>query len=252
LIEGDRIIVSGKVLNRTTHQTAFGVPGCAHTSPITTTVNGRHVSLFHTGGIIVCDAANGTQLCRISGGNRGPGTKHNTSEAIVFGGDKIFLWMRTGVVQLNATATALTPVWTVPVMDKQENPRTPVIWGDLVFVQYKGTTCMDLKTGKVLWTAGVGGGSYLAADGKVLVYSGKTIRMINASPDGFSEVGTPLVLPGGKDWAAPSLSHGRVYVRAGNQIVCYAVGPDVAPRADAPAPATAPATTDRPGVNAQQ
>jgi outer membrane protein assembly factor BamB len=242
LIEGDRIIVSGKVLSRTTQKTFFDIPRCAHTSPITMTVNGRHVIV--SGGL--SDAGDGTKLCSIGGGRGNAPGRHNTAEYVVFGGDKIFEPNLTGVVQLNATATAVTTVWKVPEMDKGENPRTPVIWGDLVFVAGK---CMDLKTGKVLWS-GCGAGSSLAADGKVLLYSGKNIRMVNASPT-LKEVGTPLVLPGGNDWVAPSLSHGRLYVRAGNQIACYAVGPEAASQVSATAPATAPAGPDRPGASAR-
>jgi outer membrane protein assembly factor BamB len=84
LVEGDRIILSGAVLSRTTHQKVFGAPGCAHTSPITTTVNGHHVSLFHGSSLVVCDAAKGTKLCSISGGRGHAPSRHNTNENIDF------------------------------------------------------------------------------------------------------------------------------------------------------------------------
>ena len=83
-------------------------------------------------------------------------------------------------------------------------------------------TCMNLQTGKVAWKQrGMGCGSLMIADGKLLILSenGK-LTLAKAKPDGFEELASSPFLTG-RCWTVPVLFEKRVYGRnAAGKIVC--------------------------------
>jgi outer membrane protein assembly factor BamB len=82
--------------------------------------------------------------------------------------------------------------------------------------------CMDAVTGAVKWKErGLGCGSLMMADGKLIVLSDEGELVIApASPDGFKPTAKARVIEG-KCWTVPVLSHGRVYCRnADGDVVC--------------------------------
>ena len=85
--------------------------------------------------------------------------------------------------------------------------------------------CVELKTGKVRWSQeGVGSGSLMAADGKLIVLSeGGELMVGPASPKGFTPSAKAKVLDG-KCWTVPVLANGRIYCRdAAGDLVCLDV-----------------------------
>jgi len=85
--------------------------------------------------------------------------------------------------------------------------------------------CVELKTGAVRWSEeGVGSGSLIAADGKLIVLSDKgELLVARASPKEFRPSARAQVL-GGKCWTAPVLANGRIYCRnADGDLVCVDV-----------------------------
>jgi hypothetical protein len=90
--------------------------------------------------------------------------------------------------------------------------------------------CVEWKTGKVMWRQpGLGLSSLMYVDGHFLCLSEEgELRLIKASRQQYLEVakavvrqrpdGPPLVRP--PAWAAPILSHGLLYVRGGDRLVC--------------------------------
>jgi outer membrane protein assembly factor BamB len=74
--------------------------------------------------------------------------------------------------------------------------------------------CMDYKTGKVKWTErGLGCGSLMLADGKLIVLSDQGELLIApASPKEFKSRGRSKFVDG-KCWTVPVLSHGLIYCR---------------------------------------
>jgi outer membrane protein assembly factor BamB len=74
--------------------------------------------------------------------------------------------------------------------------------------------CLDFITGQVKWSqAGMGTGSLMLADGKLIILSeaGKLV-IAGASPDKFEELASAQVLQG-KCWTVPVLANGRIYCR---------------------------------------
>jgi len=85
--------------------------------------------------------------------------------------------------------------------------------------------CLDPQSGKVVWSkAGLGKGSLILADGKLLLQStsGK-LHLAEASPEGYRELAAAEVTSA-KAFALPALAGGRLYVRGPKELKCLAVG----------------------------
>jgi outer membrane protein assembly factor BamB len=92
--------------------------------------------------------------------------------------------------------------------------------------------CADLRTGKLAWKergSGRGSAAMLAADGHLYVrFADGTLALVKADPAGYEEVSS-FKVPGSGDrpsWAHPVIVDGRLYLREGDAILCYAVKAD--------------------------
>lgn len=85
--------------------------------------------------------------------------------------------------------------------------------------------CLDARTGELKWKhEGLGLGSLLAADGKLIVLSDKgELVVAPVSPTGFHPQAQAQVM-GGKCWTVPVLANGRIYCRnAQGVLICLDV-----------------------------
>lgn len=85
--------------------------------------------------------------------------------------------------------------------------------------------CVDFNTGQVRWRqGGLGKGSLMAADGKLIVLSERgELVIVDARSTGFNALSRAQVL-GGKCWSAPVLANGLIYCRnAKGDLVCVDV-----------------------------
>ncbi|HBL31347.1 MAG TPA: hypothetical protein DD490_31355 [Acidobacteria bacterium] len=73
---------------------------------------------------------------------------------------------------------------------------------------------IDVATGAERWKQrGLGHGSLILAGGQLVVFSEQgTLHLIAATPTAYKELGAIRVLEG-KCWTAPTLAHGRLYLR---------------------------------------
>ena len=81
---------------------------------------------------------------------------------------------------------------------------------------------MNLKTGEVVWKQrGLGCGSLMIADGKLLILSEDgTLVLANATSDRFEEMASSKFLTG-RCWTVPVLFEKRIYGRnATGKLVC--------------------------------
>ena len=89
-------------------------------------------------------------------------------------------------------------------------------------------TCIELKTGKVMWQQrqpGGGSGSVVAADGHLyFLYEKGEVALIEAKPDAYKLTGQ-FTLPkqGGPAWAHPVVCRGKLYLRWADKLFCYDV-----------------------------
>jgi outer membrane protein assembly factor BamB len=86
-------------------------------------------------------------------------------------------------------------------------------------------SCINFETGEPAWTQrGLGCGSLLIADGKLLVLSEKgELVMAKASPEVWTELARSPFLEG-RCWTVPVLANGRLYGRnADGKLVCVSL-----------------------------
>lgn len=90
-------------------------------------------------------------------------------------------------------------------------------------------TCVEWKTGKVMWEQserpGKESAAVIAADGQLYFrWQDGTMGLIDASPTGYVLKGSfKLPVVQGPSWPHPSIHEKKLYVRAGDVLMCYDV-----------------------------
>jgi len=150
---------------------------------------------------------------------------------IDLGGGRVFVSSigDTGCSMLRARKTPdggfeVEPVWS------NRNLRTPfssAVAHDGHIYGFDNATlkCISSETGEVSWAKrGFGKGSLLVAGGHLVVLSdrGKVV-MVEATPEGYREVGSFQALDG-KSWTAPAMADGRLYLRNLEEMACLELG----------------------------
>jgi len=109
-------------------------------------------------------------------------------------------------------------------------------------------TCLDFKTGRVLWKRrgpGVGSAAVVYADGHLIFrYQNGVVALIEASDRGYNLQGT-LEIPGagGDSWAHPVVANGRLYLREQDKLWVYELRPEAGSTAPAEPPAPVASAT---------
>jgi outer membrane protein assembly factor BamB len=95
--------------------------------------------------------------------------------------------------------------------------------------------CVEMATGKVAWSEpGLGRTSLTSVDGHLIALSEDgTLRLLRTTPTKFEVVAKAVIkspagerLLGEPAWAAPVLSHGLLYVRGRDRLVCLDLIPE--------------------------
>lgn len=92
----------------------------------------------------------------------------------------------------------------------------------------KMLACLELQSGKEKWSdRSVGKGSVLLADGRLYLLSEKgAVGLCDASPEGYRERGRfSLEVRGEATFAHPVVAGGRLYLRNGDELLCYNLRP---------------------------
>lgn len=129
-----------------------------------------------------------------------------------------------------SSAVRAEEVYFLPPRTFQNHHGGVVLVGDYVYGghgQNAGApTCIELKTGKVMWQAsapGRGSAAVLYADGKLYFrYENGTMALIEASPAAY-RLGSTFDQPSqaGPAWAHPVVLDGRLYLRHNDVLLCY-------------------------------
>ncbi|MHC4752320.1 MAG: PQQ-binding-like beta-propeller repeat protein [Planctomycetota bacterium] len=118
-----------------------------------------------------------------------------------------------------------TPKWSDKTLDCQMHGMVVVdgyIYGTAQ--SSPSMVCLELKTGKVMWTAKeTGRGAVVCADGMLYVYSEKgEMHLVRANPKAFESVSSFQIGEGTDEhWAHPTIANGRLYVRHGDALMAY-------------------------------
>jgi outer membrane protein assembly factor BamB len=88
-------------------------------------------------------------------------------------------------------------------------------------------TCVSLEDGTSKWRArGYGNGQVLllADQGLLLILAEKgAVALVEAKPEGHKQIGKFQAI-NGKTWNHPVVAHGKLFVRNGEEMACFAVG----------------------------
>jgi outer membrane protein assembly factor BamB len=133
---------------------------------------------------------------------------------------------------------AVTDVWKNPALCSYFS--TPVAIDDKYLYMVTGSfaavlagkaecvlNCVDVESGKVLWTKPKIGKFHAAlirtGDNKLLMHSDTgELTMIEPNPKQYRELCTTKIC--GNTWAHPALSDGRLYVRDNKELICVQLG----------------------------
>ncbi len=201
------------------------VENAGYTTPFPVTKGGLTMAVFGTGKkYLAVDVTNGSKIWEFPWPTR---YEVNASAPIV-SGDTVFIsaGYNHGSALLNVNGSTPTVVWQNKDLRNMFSSSV-LIDGHLYGIDNDQNTraslrCVDLATGTVKWKdEGVGFGSLMAADGKLIVLTAKgELITAKASPEKLDVISRAKVLDG-KCWSAPVLANGRIYCRdAAGDVVC--------------------------------
>jgi outer membrane protein assembly factor BamB len=234
-VEGKRVILNvgdaGLALDKDTGKEVWQsakTPG-GYSTPFPAQIDGhRVIVLFSANDVMAVDPASGKQLWRSPWKTE---YEVNAADPIV-SGNRVYIssGYGSGNALLEIKDGKAKQVW----MNKEIRAHfvTPIAIGNYIY-GIDGSAgdndsrlkCLDMATGKVLWSSSTAStGSLAAADGKLIWITGKGELIIaEATPTAYKEI-TRAQVTGGKIWTAPVLSNGKIYVRnAKGDVVCVDV-----------------------------
>jgi outer membrane protein assembly factor BamB len=157
----------------------------------------------------------------------------NAADPII-SGNKVFVssGYNTGCGVFNIENGKANEVWRNKNIRNHFNSCV-LLAGHIYGFDEKTLKCLDMATGREKWSKeGLGKGSLMAADGKLIILSEKGKLVIaEAAPTGFKEISSAQILAG-KCWTVPVLANGRIYARnAVGDLVCVDVAGSTKPKA---------------------
>lgn len=235
LVDGDALFLNvgshGTALNKATGEVIWtsGTGESGYATPVPFTMgNQKALAIFATRSLVAVDPANGNVLW-----SHPWRTNHDVNAADpIIQDDLIFIssGYNRGAAVLRVDAGKPAIVWENRNMRNQHNNSVLI---DGAVYGFDGDSnsdfrSVDFKTGRVNWSQrGLGKGSLMAADGKLIILSERGELVIaDADPAAFRPQARAQVL-GGRCWTQPVLSHGRIYCRnAAGDLVCVDVSND--------------------------
>lgn len=249
LVDGDRLIVTpggedaalaaldkrtGKVIWKTALPANLRGKDChaQYASVVVAEAGGakQYVTLLYGLGAVGVSARDGKFLWNYERVNNGTA---NCSTPIAVG-DQVFCstGYDTGAAMLKLDARSAREAYFLPAKTFQSHHGGFVRIGDYL---YGGSghnagnpTCIDWKTGKVMWQEkqiGKGSGAVTAADGRLyFLWEDGTVGLVEANPQAYKLVGQFKVpKQNGQCWAHPVVAGGKLYIRWQAKLWCYDV-----------------------------
>jgi outer membrane protein assembly factor BamB len=234
LVEGDLLILNagaaGAALDKLTGKPVWtsGTNAPGYATPVPFTADGeRCAALFTAKALVGVRVSDGKELWRHPWATK---WDLNAADPIVVGQRPFISSFDRGGALLDVSARPPKVVW--------ENQAMANNFNSCVFVDgflygvyghtdhpYRDLRCLDAATGEVKWKyEGLGLGSLMAADGKLIVLSDKgELVVAEATPTAFKPLARAHVL-GSKCWTVPVLANGRIYCRnATGTLICLDV-----------------------------
>jgi len=216
----------------------------SYASPRVVTLGKERVCLaFCRGGLLAVDPATGKEVFRFR--YRAKDFESVNAANPVVTGDRVLIseCYGPGAALLDVADGKVKPVWTDEKKGRDKSLlahwATPILIDGRVYgcsgrhPEEAELRCVELATGKVLWREpDLTRTSFLAVDGHLVVLGEDgVLRLVKVNPAKYEEVAR--VVLGGEEkpllrypcWAAPILSHGLLYVRGKDRLVCLELIP---------------------------
>jgi len=230
-IHGDLLLLNagagGTALDKNTGKTIWksAGAGAGYSTPIIAKLNGKEIAgLFVKKDFIGVDVKNGKQLIKFPWK-----TSWDVNSADpIFSGNTVFIssGYGSGGAVLKIDGNNCSEVWRNKEMRNHMN--SCVVWKGYIY-GFDGQAgsggalkCLDYNTGKPLWSQkGLGTGSLMLADGKLICLSNKgKLAIAEATTAGYKSLRQAQILTG-KCWTMPVLANGKIYARnATGTLVC--------------------------------
>ena len=213
--------LSGKTVWKTSND------GASYSTPVVRVINGRRLGIFFTrDGLLALDVRTGAETHRFPFRSTTFESVNAASPVVV--DDIVFLsaTYNTGAVALKLEPTGLRTLW-------QSRTAMQNHWATSIYYQNylygfdgrheygSNLRCIEFRTGKVKWTQeGLGRGSFIMADGHLITLGERgDLAIIEVNPEKYIEK-SRVPLLSYPCWTPPILSHGLLYLRNENTLLC--------------------------------
>lgn len=242
LVDGDKVVVtpggpgaSLVALNKNTGETLWkaNVPegGVSYSSAIIATVNGtRQYIQFLNRCVVGVSATDGKLLWQFAGPANRNGINCSTpiyQDGYVFAASSYQHGGALGKLSSNGGVISAEQVYFT--RDMKNHHGGMVLVGDYIygFDDPRTLTCLEFKTGKVVWTnQSVGKGSITYADGMLYCRSERgPVALVEANPKEYVEKGRFEQPDRSRDpsWPYPVVANGKLLLRDQGVLLCYDV-----------------------------
>jgi outer membrane protein assembly factor BamB len=213
----------------------------SYASPVLTKLDGkRRCLVFARGGLLGLDPDNGKIAFQYPWRAKILESVNASNPVVVADRVLISECYGPGSALLEIKGDKVKEVWTDADKGRNKSLRchwmTPIVVDGYVYGSSGRHTpeaelrCVELATGKVMWSArGLTRSSLLLVDGHfICLGEDGGVRLLRVNPKKYDEVSSVVLKEPGKDepllkdpcWAAPILSHGLLYVRGKDRLVC--------------------------------
>jgi outer membrane protein assembly factor BamB len=203
--------------------------GASYSSPVVATINGQRLAVFFTrAGVAMLEPATGKMRFAKRWRSRNDASVNAATPLVI--GDLLFFSSsyETGALLLKVGKQDVEEVWSND--DSMSNHfSTCVVYQDYLYGfhgrQETGAAlrCVELKTGKVLWTKDrYGCGSLVLTQGHALVLTEDgDLVSVELSPQAYREKARASILVNRPIRAQLALAHGKLYARDAKRLVCW-------------------------------
>jgi outer membrane protein assembly factor BamB len=237
MVDGDRVMVNvgGKTGGIVAFDAATGKTlwtstsdEASYSAPVMADIAGQRTAVFFTRtGLVAINPVDGAVRYQYRWRARMAASVNAAAPIVV--GDRIFLSASygTGAVLLQVAGNAVKPVWSGD--ESMSNHYSTSVYRDGYLYGFEGRQefgqslrCVELATGKVMWTVdGFGAGTLMVAgDSLVITRESGELALAPVSPKAFRFNARAQLLPGVVR-AYPALADGRYFVRNDRQLSAF-------------------------------
>jgi outer membrane protein assembly factor BamB len=237
VIIGDRLFLNantfGIALDKNTGEVLWNSPPFSGGYAAAVPLNCRDqaaIAIFGNKIMHVVSQADGKVLWKVAWPTR---LGENSADPLIIG-NKLYLssWWGEGAALFDPNLDSTKPIWTNKKFQNHINP--PVVHeghlygfdGPIHKKKIKSfLRCLDIKTGKTIWSQPDLRGSLILSNGKLIILTGNgSLIVAKASPEGFEEFARHEGL-GKRTWTPPLLHKSKLFIRdADGAAMCLELG----------------------------